>query len=386
MRKFEPAYKINTNAQILSSENDFRHDVDLRLHVLETSATAFADAANEARDQIVGSFDTEIAPRIAQLIAIVSEFDGNTNALRDIVLALVRDNVEVRGDTLNKLLALIDGKANGNHGHNVEQIAGLLTLLDDKAPVNHGHDLSQIAGASQALDTKLSKGANLSDLTDKMAAKANLGFEWSYTAGSPLPGFVWMSSNGITNKPYPLGDSANTIPFINQFGSIAVKPPANSVTWSFYTTTTGLNNQSGFYQDASNRMFMQLSNADGTLGVRFGSDGVNNYVQGREAFFVRAWVNFNGTGTPAIRASGNVSSIIDNGVGDWTINYTAPMPDANYVVSVCGKFDSTNVDGNVPVAGIRRSSNNPSTGSVRIITLANGAVFDCETVAVSIIR
>jgi len=44
----------------------------------------------------------------------------------------------------------------------------------------------------------------------------------------------------------------------------------------------------------------------------------------------RAWVNFNGTGTVAIRASGNVSSITDNGVGDYTINFTTLMPDANY--------------------------------------------------------
>jgi len=50
-------------------------------------------------------------------------------------------------------------------------------------------------------------------------------------------------------------------------------------------------------------------------------------------YAVRAWVNFNGTGTPAIRASGNVSSITDNGTGDYTINFTTAMPDANYAVS-----------------------------------------------------
>ena len=44
----------------------------------------------------------------------------------------------------------------------------------------------------------------------------------------------------------------------------------------------------------------------------------------------RAWVNFNGTGTVAIRASGNVSSITDNGTGDYTVNFATAMPDANY--------------------------------------------------------
>ena len=47
-------------------------------------------------------------------------------------------------------------------------------------------------------------------------------------------------------------------------------------------------------------------------------------------YLCRAWVNFNGTGTVAIRASGNVSSITDNGTGDYTVNFTTAMPDANY--------------------------------------------------------
>ena len=54
---------------------------------------------------------------------------------------------------------------------------------------------------------------------------------------------------------------------------------------------------------------------------------------GTENFKCRAWVNFNGTGTVAIRASGNVSSITDNGTGDYTVNFTTAMPDADYAVS-----------------------------------------------------
>jgi hypothetical protein len=44
----------------------------------------------------------------------------------------------------------------------------------------------------------------------------------------------------------------------------------------------------------------------------------------------KAWCNFNGTGTVAIRSSFNVSSITDNGTGDYTINFTTAMPNANY--------------------------------------------------------
>lgn len=52
------------------------------------------------------------------------------------------------------------------------------------------------------------------------------------------------------------------------------------------------------------------------------------------SYTCRAWVNFNGTGTVAIRASGNVSSITDNGTGDYTVNFTTAMPDANYAVTL----------------------------------------------------
>jgi hypothetical protein len=56
----------------------------------------------------------------------------------------------------------------------------------------------------------------------------------------------------------------------------------------------------------------------------------------------RAWVNFNGTGTVAIRASFNVSSITDNGTGNYTVNFTTAMPDANFI-AVCGDANSGSV-------------------------------------------
>lgn len=49
-----------------------------------------------------------------------------------------------------------------------------------------------------------------------------------------------------------------------------------------------------------------------------------------ENYKCRAWVNFNGTGTVAIRASGNVSSITDVTTGRYEVNFINAMPDANY--------------------------------------------------------
>jgi hypothetical protein len=51
-------------------------------------------------------------------------------------------------------------------------------------------------------------------------------------------------------------------------------------------------------------------------------------------YMARAWVNFNGTGTIAIRASGNVTNITDGGAGRYTVNFTTAMVDANYATQV----------------------------------------------------
>lgn len=69
-------------------------------------------------------------------------------------------------------------------------------------------------------------------------------------------------------------------------------------------------------------------------------------ASGSAPYYVcRAWVNFNGSGTVSITASGNVTSITDNGVGDYTVNFTTAMPDANYAVSGTLGTGSTAADG-----------------------------------------
>ena len=69
--------------------------------------------------------------------------------------------------------------------------------------------------------------------------------------------------------------------------------------------------------------------APSTTGNVLTSDGTS-WTSAANTQYVKAWVNFNGTGTPAIRGSFNVSSITDNGTGDFTINFTNAMSNANY--------------------------------------------------------
>ena len=113
----------------------------------------------------------------------------------------------------------------------------------------------------------------------------------------------------------------------------------------------------------------------------------NNFasVAGYPAYQCRAWVNFNGTGTPAIRASGNVSSITDNGTGDYTINFTTAMPDTNYCnVFTAGRGDSNDVRVAQPTS--------PLVGSLAFVTRAGtqgastNAKEDMENIFVAVFR
>jgi hypothetical protein len=123
---------------------------------------------------------------------------------------------------------------------------------------------------------------------------------------------------------------------------------------------------------------------DGSGNLSFNS----GYGLAAVAYGCRAWVNFNGTGTVAIRASGNVSSITDNGTGDYTVNFTTAMPDANYSVVSIVRRDET-IGNNSGYASVRNVASAVVAGSARMFTVlpASPATgLDMEAVFVSIFR
>lgn len=83
----------------------------------------------------------------------------------------------------------------------------------------------------------------------------------------------------------------------------------------------------------------------------------------------RAWVNFNGVTTATIRASFNVSSVTRNGTGDYTVNFTNAMPDANYSVSGVADAAGSTIAGGVCLY----TSYTPTTTSARINSYSIGA-------------
>ena len=96
--------------------------------------------------------------------------------------------------------------------------------------------------------------------------------------------------------------------------------------------TLNASTSTGLVQSADTSGIITLQN-NGTNAVTVDNGNLqfnSGYGSVATAYGCRAWVNFNGTGTPAIRASGNVSSITDDAVGSYTVNLTTAMPDTNF--------------------------------------------------------
>ena len=129
---------------------------------------------------------------------------------------------------------------------------------------------------------------------------------------------------------------------------------------------------------------LTLPAVSGTVVTSNGSGDIqfnSGYGSVATAYGCRAWVNFNGSGTPAIRASGNVSSITDNGTGAYVVNFTTAMPNTNYA-----GFTSASTDGSFDaVAGFGDNAFN--TTSIAVVTRNfSAARIDPTSVFVSIFR
>ena len=108
------------------------------------------------------------------------------------------------------------------------------------------------------------------------------------------------------------------------------------------------------------------------------------------AYGCRAWVNFNGTGTVAIRASGNVSSITDNNTGDYTVNFTTAMPDADYSIGGSTGYNGNGTSGGFLAPNRIGSSGNesaPTTTSCRVTSATvGGSIIDAKYISIAVFR
>jgi hypothetical protein len=140
--------------------------------------------------------------------------------------------------------------------------------------------------------------------------------------------------------------------------------------------------------DAGTFRISSANNTDGEIDIfQIASSGnIFSVIDGFDVlvpnYGARAWVNFNGTGTVAIRESGNVSSVTDNGLGAYTVNFSTAMSDVNYAAIPGGDpgFNSTRSDGFIDIES-------QTTSAVKILTNSPpGTASDWVYVSLAIFR
>jgi hypothetical protein len=108
--------------------------------------------------------------------------------------------------------------------------------------------------------------------------------------------------------------------------------------------------------------------------------GDNTWASPATAGSAKAWVNFNGTGTVAMRSNFNVTSITDLGTGAYAVNFTTAMADANYA-----SFLTTNNGGVMDAPGASNSTKTASRLDINI-RANTGALEDASEINCAIFR
>ena len=179
---------------------------------------------------------------------------------------------------------------------------------------------------------------------------------------SILGNALFVSRVGIAARSVA-GD--NITPYIQSYNGNA---GTDLKTWRLGTVAAGdliFETVNDAYNSSTERMRIKSS---GDLSFNSG------YGSSATAYGCRAWVNFNGTGTVAKRGSGNVSSITDNGTGDYTVNFATAMPDINYCTTGACEFVITNIfnsyfaieKSSVLVGSVKIRAGNSLTGTVDV--------------------
>jgi hypothetical protein len=182
-----------------------------------------------------------------------------------------------------------------------------------------------------------------------------------YTATS---GTTIVLASGAT-----AGDLVEVISFYVSSVLNAIPGTAGSVGTTFLANASVTNDKLSLTANASN--IMTALNASGSAPI----------------YAARAWVNFNGTSTVAIRASGNVTSITDNGTGDYTVNFTTALADANYSANGTAKIVGGTGGQNVRIHNDAYATSVTTTAlKIQVTNAANAAVADSEMVNIAIHR
>jgi len=210
-----------------------------------------------------------------------------------------------------------------------------------------------------------------------------------------VDGADW-STNNLTvarNSSTIEGDAAD---LVMNIGGASVDFIYDGTTWQLYTqvgVSSGTVVTETGTQTLTNKTLTSPS-ITGTPTVPTATAGTDTTQIASTAFVlgaisVKAWVNFNGTGAVAIRASNNVSSITDNGTGDYTVNVATDLEDADYsaVVSYSQNYGIARCAGaQMNLNGSSGAEVAPTASAFRFVTTSSSANYDAKYINVSVFR
>jgi hypothetical protein len=142
-----------------------------------------------------------------------------------------------------------------------------------------------------------------------------------------------------------------------------------------------ISDSSGEVQIQSSGVTICTINSSG-LSMQSGSapipDALSTASGSAPSYSARVWVNFNGTGTIAVRNSGNVSSLTDNGTGDYTVSFTTALSASTYCVTA----HTNHVTNTSNTRGFLQSkTTNRTTTTIRVVCVGDGGtILDFEVI------
>jgi hypothetical protein len=321
------------------------------------------------------------------------------NTLNDIAATLT-DSVAADGQTpmtgdldlnSNKIVNLAAGTIAGDAVEYSQFVAATSTAVAITGGTINGTTIGETTRSSGKFTTLQANGATTLTSTLAVTGAATL----SSTLG--VTGIATFSANSAFNGTGALkipagttGEQPSPVAGMIRYNSTTTLFEGYGTSWaSLGGGAAGSNtqiqyNNSGVLAGSANLTFDGTTATASALSVTNNLSFNSGYGSSAVAYGCRAWVNFNGTGTVAIRESGNVSSITDNNTGDYTVNFTSAMPDANYsalvTIGVTGNASGTNPE-------FYGKASNFLTGSVGANSRsATGGTSDSEVICVAILR
>ena len=293
---------------------------------------------------------------------------------------------------------------------------GLNTLASSRIPYGNG------TGALNSSSTFVFDGTNLGVGTNSPGARLDVNGGRSFFAANSEPYSIYLRYNGSTNGFYIGSPSADAMSFSASSGAERMRIDSSGnvgIGTSSPSQKLDVNGNQRLIGDSAYILWRNTADSTSTGVIQFPSASAatigtyvnqamlfqtNNtermridtsgnllfnsgYGSVATAYGCRAWVNFNGTtntgGFCTIRASGNVSSITDNGTGNYTVNFTTAMPDANYSVSTGGCYTDNNaqernflvVTETFTTSSFRIFGTDPTSGSALDYAIVSANIF-----------